>query len=307
MPKKKCEHGIRKEYCIPCKGSEICEHNKRKARCIECKGSQICEHGIRKEYCIPCNGSGICEHNKRKVRCIECNGSGICEHNKIKARCIECNGSGICEHGIRKEYCIPCKGSEICEHNKRKARCIECKGSQICIHNKVKRRCKICGGQDLCKSEWCEVRGIPKYNGYCLNCCIHICPDIPISNNYKTKEKDTVDRIIEIFPNFTWVCDKKIKDGCSKRRPDLLLDMGSHILIVEIDENKHTDYDCSCEHKRLMELSQDNHFRPIVFIRFNPDAYKVEDKIIKSCWKVNKLGITVIRNQKEWNERIKII
>ena len=36
-------------------------------------------------------------------------------------------------------------------------------------------------------------------------------------------------------------------------------------------------------------------------------AYKVEDKIIKSCWKVNKLGITVIRNQKEWNERIKII
>jgi hypothetical protein len=33
--------------------------------------------------------------------------------------------------------------------------------------------------------------------------------------------------------------------------------MGSHIIIVEIDENKHTDYDCSCENKRLMELSKD--------------------------------------------------
>ena len=46
-------------------------------------------------------------------------------------------------------------------------------------------------------------------------------------------------------------------DGCSKRRPDLLLDMGYHIIIVEVDENKHTGYDCSCENKRLMELSQD--------------------------------------------------
>jgi len=43
-------------------------------------------------------------------------------------------------------------------------------------------------------------------------------------------------------------------------------DMGSHI-IIEVDENKHTDYDCSCEHKRLMELSQDLQHRPIVLSR----------------------------------------
>ena len=91
--------------------------------------------------------------------------------------------------------------------------------------------------------------------------------------NYKTKEKYVVDQIKQTFTNFTWVADKKVQDGCSRRRPDLLLDMGSHIIIVEIDENKHTDYDCSCENKRLMELSQDLQHRPIVFIRFNPDNY----------------------------------
>lgn len=102
---------------------------------------------------------------------------------------------------------------------------------------------------------------------------------------------------------------KKIKDGCSLRRPDLLLDMGSHILIVEIDENKHNDYDCSCENKRLMELSQDVGHRPIVFIRFNPDDYFENNVLIKSCWKLNKHGILVVpkSKQQEWNGRIDIL
>jgi len=103
------------------------------------------------------------------------------------------------------------------------------------------------------------------------------------------------------------VTDKKVADGCSRRRPDLLLDMGSHIIIVEIDEHKHTAYDCSCEHKRLMEISQDLQHRPIVFIRFNPDEYTtLEGVLIKSCWKVNQFGVLQIAKSKrrEWEERI---
>jgi len=124
-----------------------------------------------------------------------------------------------------------------------------------------------------CKSSWCEKTANKKYEGYCLFCYVNLFPDKTITRNYKTKEKDVVDRILKSFPDFTWVADKKVQDGCSKRRPDLLLDMGSHIIIVEIDENAHTDYDCSCENKRLMEISQDLGFRPIIFIRFNPDDY----------------------------------
>jgi len=107
--------------------------------------------------------------------------------------------------------------------------------------------------------------------------------------------------------DFTWVADKKVQDGCSRRRPDLLLDMGSHIIIVEIDENKHTDYDCSCENKRLMQISQDLQHRPIVFIRFNPDAYTNQDGVlIKSCWRLNKIGVMQIikTKQTEWEERM---
>jgi hypothetical protein len=33
----------------------------------------------------------------------------------------------------------------------------------------------------------------------------------------------------------SWVFDKSIDGGCSKRRPDIFLDMGSEILIIEVD------------------------------------------------------------------------
>jgi hypothetical protein len=127
-----------------------------------------------------------------------------------------------------------------------------------------------------------------------------------VSRNYKTKEKDVVDRVLERFPNFTWVADQRVQDGCSRRRPDLLLDMGSHVMIVEIDENKHTEYDCSCEHKRLMELSRDLQHRPIVFLRFNPDAYTdPQGTLVRSCWKANKQGVLTVpkTKQSEWASR----
>ena len=51
--------------------------------------------------------------------------------------------------------------------------------------------------------------------------------------NYKTKENCVVDKIRDAFPDLSWIADKKVQDGCSKRRPDLLLDLGSHVLIIE--------------------------------------------------------------------------
>ena len=79
-------------------------------------------------------------------------------------------------------------------------------------------------------------------------------------------------------------------------------------MIVEIDENAHTDYDCSCENKRLMEISEDLSHRPIVFIRINPDDYVDNNgKKIKSCWKLNiHTGLIGLdpKKIKEWEGRI---
>ena len=255
-----------------------CEHGKRKHRCKECGGASICEHGRQKPQCKECGGSAICEHGRRKTQCKECGGTAICEHGRRKARCKECGGSGICEHGIQKESCKECRGSQW-----------------------LKTRCK---------SEHCEENGHKKYDGLCIRCCVHLRPDIKVVRNYKTKEKHVADHIIWKFPNFTWVEDKRIQDGCSQRRPDLLVDMGAHVVIVEIDENKHSSYECSCENKRVMQISQDHGHRPIVFIRFNPDGYtKTNGEKVKSCWRMNPNGTCVVASTRirEWNERLKCL
>ena len=302
-----CEHKKLKTQCRDCGGSAFCKHDLRKSKCEECGGSDICEHKRQKSHCKECGGSTFCQHKKRKSRCKECGGADICEHGKRKSGCKDCGGADICEHKIFKKYCKECDGSAYCEHTKIKTQCRACGGSAYCEHDKLKPQCKKCGGSRLCKTSFCETGGHKKYNGYCLPCCVQICPEIEVSRNYKTKEKDVVDRIKHYFPNFTWVADKRVQDGCSLRRPDLLLDMGSHIIIVEVDENQHSDYDCSCEHKRLMQISQDLGHRPIVFIRFNPDAYtNQEGVLVKSCWKLNQLGVMTIgkTKEKEWEERI---
>jgi hypothetical protein len=302
-----CEHNRRKSRCKDCGGSSICEHNIIKLNCKHCGGSQICEHNIRKHQCKDCGGSQICKHNKRKYECKDCGGIYYCEHNKRRSRCKECKGQSICEHNRIKSNCKECKGTGICKHNKHKSHCKECDGSTYCQHKKLKTYCKQCGGSALCKSTWCESYKNPKYDNYCVYCFINLFPDKPITINYKTKEKHIAEKVLEYFPDFTWITDKKVIDGCSKRRPDLLLDLGSHIVIIEIDENKHSTYDCSCENKRVMEISQDLGHRPIVFIRFNPDGYTDETGIaIKSCWKINNLGIMQIikTREPEWNERL---
>ena len=322
-----CEHKRLRSNCVDCGGSQICKHNKIKSRCRDCDGSMFCEHKRYRAKCRDCNGSSFCQHKIRKSRCRECKGSEICEHNRIKSNCKDCggtliclhnraktvcrdcHGSQICEHNRIKTACFDCKGGSICEHNKRRIYCVDCGGSQICIHKINKRLCKECDGRLLCNTPFCETYKNPKkeYEGYCLRCFIHTHPDKPNARNYKTKEKTVVDEVIKSFPNFTWTADKRVQDGCSRRRPDLFLDMGSHVIIVEIDENQHTSYDCSCENKRLMEISQDLGHRPVVFIRFNPDDYIDETGTKKrSCFVADKTGIMKVAKskQKEWSNRI---
>jgi hypothetical protein len=157
-----------------------------------------------------------------------------------------------------------------------------------------------------CKNEWCLTQVQEKYDGYCLFCYINMFPDKPVSRNYKTKEYAVVEFVKTIFPDLSWISDKRIFDGCSKRRPDLFLDLGYQIIIIEVDENQHTVYDCSCENKRIMELSQDVGHKPIVFIRFNPDDYDDNEIRISSCWGLNNKGICVVKKSKnnEWIQRL---
>lgn len=236
----------------------------------------------------------------------------------IHPKCIVCKikqpAFGLPDDKVA-QYCATCKEDDMIDIKSHK--CIVCKikiPSFGFPNDKIAKYCAICKKDSMidikhpkCKSEWCSTHISNKaYEGYCAYCFMHIFPDKPITRNYKTKETSVSQFIKTKFAHIDIITDKRIQGGCSKRRPDILIDLGDQIIIIEIDENQHIDYDCSCENKRIMELSQDVNHRPIVFIRFNPDDYKTNLKNITSCWGINKQGTCNIKKtkQKEWDERL---
>ncbi len=158
----------------------------------------------------------------------------------------------------------------------------------------------------------CEnASGNPKYSGYCLYCFINTFPDNQIVCNHKTKERAVADFVRTAFPDLPWVFDRIVESGCSRRRPDIFVDMGYGVLVLEVDEFKHVNYDCTCENKRLMQLFLDAGSRPIMMVRFNPDAYTQADgQHVTSCWGVSKdKGLAHVKRTKkaEWASRLEAL
>jgi hypothetical protein len=162
---------------------------------------------------------------------------------------------------------------------------------------------------ETCKTYLCTTIVTKKYEGYCMFCYTNIFPNRPVARNYKNKEQSVLNHIKTNFTEITLTSDRTVQDGCSRRRPDIYIDLGYQVVIVEIDENQHTEYNCSCENKRLMEISQDIDFRPLIFIRFNPDDYIQNRKKIYSCWGLNKNGLCVVKKNKrtEWEDRLLVL
>ena len=73
----------------------------------------------------------------------------------------------------------------------------------------------------------------------------------------------------------------KILDGsqCGLERPDFVIDCGTHLVILEVDENQHDTYACACELARMINLAQVAGM-PTTFVRYNPDVYESRHKCV---------------------------
>jgi hypothetical protein len=284
---------LKAEYCFDCKTDDMI--NVVNLKCVNCnKLNPIYNKpGFPARYCFDCKTDDMI--NVKNKRCSKCNKTypvynkpGLspeyckkCKDddmiNVISIKCIKCDKKRASYNliGLSPEYCEKCKDDDMI--NVRHKKCIECK----------------------------EIRSHIKYDDHCLRCYIYKFPDNEISRSYKVKEKHVQDFIEEKFPKI-FRFDKQIDGGCSKRRPDVFKDCLTHILIIEVDEYQHRNYEEICENKRMMEIFGDTYNRPIVFIRFNPDSYINENKEkIESSFKMHKKSdVPIIRNKKEWNSRL---
>lgn len=123
-----------------------------------------------------------------------------------------------------------------------------------------------------------------------------------IPRRYKIKEHHLRDALKEEFSSIKMVFDKPVDGGCSRKRPDILIDCLTHSVVIECDEDEHKGY--SCENKRTMELFNDLGSRPLVMIRFNPDSYSADGEKVQGCFKTTKTG-SLSLNKREWKKRIK--
>ena len=203
-----------------------------------------------------------------------------------------------------------------------------CKSHMLANMTDVNNVCKCCV---TCAT----TRAIKtRFLGRCFRCFVYEFPQNPLVRNYKTKEAATIAFLREHFSTFDMREDKKVPDGCSKYRPDLIFDLGDRVIIVEIDEHQHRDYETLCEIRRSMALFVDVNGkdclkvedadrepaervgRPVVLIRFNPDEYvpkaSPEDqgqaKSVPSCWKrTPKTELLSVRDDKAWADRLEVL
>jgi len=236
------------------------------------------------------------DEEKERKTCSKCKYRLILEKFRFDRkkgytkRCIKC-----------LEYDKKNKKKNHCEHGKQKATCKECGGSGICEHGKRKLQCIICHPEKACQNcKYVLVKSSYRFHPYCFSCYCVLNPDADIPRKFMIKEHHLRNELRDYFFDDELVFNKIIDDGCSLRRPDVRIELLTHSIIIENDEEQHKN--TSCENKRTMELFAALGNRPLVMIRFNPDKYTKNGVKVKGCFKDNKASLSI--NKEEWNKRI---
>jgi hypothetical protein len=140
----------------------------------------------------------------------------------------------------------------------------------------------------------------------CAACYYNAHPD-EARRQYKRKEHYVKEVMDDNFGDLEITYDKHIEGGCSQRRPDWFIECYTHTVIVECDENQHRRY--SCENKRMMQLFRDLGNRPIVLLRFNPDAYTADGTRVSGCFRFRnqeaRTGLEM--DHRAWRERCRAL
>jgi hypothetical protein len=291
-------------FCGDCKNNDMI--NITSPRCIKCK--------IKRSY------FGL-PTDKKATFCSSCKNDDMIDINHQK--CIKCK----IKHPIyglptdkKATFCNNCKNDNMIDIKSPK--CIKCKIKHPIYGLSTDKKatfCKDCKNDDMINiiSPRCITPLCDKYSvidKYCIRCFYALNPNDKRCKRIKFKENEMIKYIQETFKDLNWICDNSLigENMCLKYRPDVLLHLNNHSIIIECDEKQHRHYkdNNTCENSREHQI-QEALNRPIVFIRFNPDEYlDLNNKKVMSCFNVDKkLGFnTIPKNQESrWITRLETL
>lgn len=113
----------------------------------------------------------------------------------------------------------------------------------------------------------------------------YVCKDVETFVKLTKRKEDAVQRLLDTM-QVLYIRDKSIANGCDRKRPDYLIDCGTHFIVIEVDEFQHRGhgYDCVCEQTRMINIYASLGTEKVVFIRYNPDTFTDSDgKAHKAC------------------------
>lgn len=239
------------------------------------KTRKKCPHGKRRSDCRECSPSSFCMHDKRRSQCRVCCPASFCEHDKQRSKCIVCSPASFCIHGRQRSRCRECGGSSFCEHRKRRSRCRECSPSSFCEHNRQRSDCT----EGSC--------GLIPSAHKCIGCCsklVNRVPGVPSSHLCADCRSEYGVAAIKKFEiqmeawldeeTIHWsYSNKKLPCAPTTRYPDYLVVASTeHVVLIEVDENEHVNYNQQCEITRISEIMDSIDCLNLHVIRFNPNA-----------------------------------
>jgi len=125
--------------------------------------------------------------------------------------------------------------------------------------------------------------------GLCVTFCSLIKKDQMMKKYIKKKEEFIGNLLKEDIKQEMSHRDEIIDSSCSKVRPDFVFDCGTHLVIIEVDEHQHKSYsNCGStkeertrmENRRMFMIFQSFGGSRTIFIRYNPDVFRVNNKIV---------------------------
>jgi very-short-patch-repair endonuclease len=173
-----------------------------------------------------------------------------------------------------------------------------------CLQHKLPDMISVAGHR--CKEPGCNTRPIYNYKGktnglycvrdkldgmvdvvhkLCTNCNLFHVRTKPFLCSYCDPNKKKVKSREMIVKSFLEECKYEFIHNrslkvCGNFRPDFLIDCGTHYVVVECDEDQHTQYDQDCENTRMVNIRESLGLYT-VFIRYNPDTYKKNGETVR--------------------------
>lgn len=289
-------------YNFPGEKSRIyCKKHANPEMIINRKDSRICTHLDHKNQTKIPRASFNYPNQTHPLFCKTHSEEGMINLNNKNNMCKDCGQKQPSYGPIGKKatHCAKCATKDMVDVVSNLCSAQDCQtNATYGIHGQKAKYCKFHSLDYMipvknarCKS--CGIFTVSKKPNLCAYCK-------PSSTlHQKTKEMKVVNYLEE--KGFDFTHNKSVGFVCGNYRPDIRIDAGTHFIIVEIDENQHSQYDQSCEIVRMYNIFQAEGIQ-CIFLRYNPDIFRDGKQKAIIVRETTRLNVLVAEIEKHMTE-----